>query len=82
MMKLTCHDGLLARLKSRNLSPMDVKVLNGDAYELVVEKALEIRNQGWRSQMKPVREPPSSQVFWVTNAVAADPKHRLEIVAL
>jgi serine/threonine protein kinase len=82
MMKLTCHDGLLARLKSRNLSPMDVKVLNGDAYELVVEKALEIGNQGWRSQMKPVREPPSSQVFWVTNAVAADPKHRLEIVAL
>jgi serine/threonine protein kinase len=77
-------DGLLDRLRSGGsvsgsgspgLSEKDVRELSGDAYELVVEKACE--QDGWRSQMEPVRLPPSPQVFWVSKAVAQDPKYEI-----
>jgi hypothetical protein len=71
-----CGDGgLLDRLRAQQLSEDNVRELNGDAYELVVEKACE--QNGWRSQMEPVRVPPRSKVFWVAKAVAADPKYEI-----
>jgi serine/threonine protein kinase len=63
--------GLLDRLRAQDLTDQDVRDLNGEAYELVIEKACE--QAGWRSQMEPVRLPPSPAVFWVAKSVAQDP---------
>jgi serine/threonine protein kinase len=74
-------DGLLDRLKSggssggAGLSDKDVRELSGDAYELVVEKACE--QTGWRSQMEPVRLPPSPKVFWVAKSIAQHPQYEI-----
>jgi serine/threonine protein kinase len=63
--------GLLDRFRAQELSVQDVRDLNGEALELVVEQACE--QAGWRSQMEPVRLPPSPAVFWVAKSVAQDP---------
>jgi serine/threonine protein kinase len=77
-------DGLLERLRSGGgsgggsspaLSDRDVRELSGDAYELVIEKACE--QNGWRSQMEPVRMPPSPKVFWVAKSIANGPKYEI-----
>jgi serine/threonine protein kinase len=72
-------DGLLERLRSggggAGLSDKDVRELSGDAYELVVEKACE--QTGWRSQMEPVRLPPSPKVFWVAKDIAQHPQYQI-----
>jgi hypothetical protein len=74
-------DGLLDRLRSggngvgssSTLSDKDVRELSGDAYELVRARAKE--QDGWRSQMEPVRLPPSPKVFWVAKSVAQESKY-------
>jgi serine/threonine protein kinase len=73
-------DGLMDRLRSGcgsspALLDKDVRELCGDAYELVVEKAVE--QNGWRSAMEPVRLPPSPKVFWVTKLVAQEPQYEI-----
>jgi hypothetical protein len=72
----TANRGLLDRLRSNQLSMRDVQELSGEAYELVIEKALE--QKGWRSNMEPVRLHPSPKVMWVAKEVAAqDPKYEI-----
>jgi Protein kinase domain len=71
----TGHAGLLDRLATGELKVEDVQELNGHAYELVLEKACE--QDGWRSQMEPVRIPPNPKVFWVSKAASADPKYAI-----
>jgi serine/threonine protein kinase len=82
ILKESGDDGLVERLRSGggndrrpSLSDQDVRELSGDAYELVIEKACE--QNGWRSQMEPVRLPPSPKVFWVAKAIARNPKYEI-----
>jgi serine/threonine protein kinase len=79
ILKKSGDDGLMKRLRcgggNTTLSDKDIRELSGDAYELVAEKARE--QTGWRSQMEPVRLPPSPKVFWVAKAVAQDPKYAI-----
>jgi hypothetical protein len=53
----------------------DVQELSGEAYELVIEKALE--QKGWRSNMEPVRVSPSPKVMWVSKEVAQNPMYEI-----
>ena len=52
--------------------------LSGEAYELVVEMAVE--QCGWMEKMKPVYIPPSPAVVWVAKAAAEDPKYEVVII--
>jgi hypothetical protein len=68
--------GRLRRLEE--LSAGEIRLLNGDAYELIVEKAGEDR--GWRDRMEPVRKNGSPQIFWVSKDVASDTSNGYEMV--
>jgi serine/threonine protein kinase len=69
--------GLVDRLRTKKLTAHDVEELNGAAYEIVVEKADDPNQRGWRLEMEPVRVPPSEQVFWVSTKEAADLKYQI-----
>jgi hypothetical protein len=71
----TANSALLDRLRSNHLSMRDVQELSGEAYELVIEKALE--QKGWRSNMEPVRVSPSPKVMWVSKEVAQNPMYEI-----
>jgi hypothetical protein len=82
ILKESGDGGLLDRLRTggdcgsnAGLSDEDVRELSGDAYELVIEKACE--QDGWRSQMAPVRVPPSPKVFWVATSIADHPQYAI-----
>jgi hypothetical protein len=60
------------------LSDRDLDKLNGEVFELIVEKAREDR--GWRSTMEPVRKKGDNAIVWVSRAVASDRKFEYEIV--
>ena len=75
----TGNSGVLDRLhRSKKLGEADIRLLNGDAYELIVEKAVEER--GWRNRMEPVRENGCPPVFWVSKDVASDSRNGYDIV--
>ena len=70
---------MLGRLRrSEELDAEDIRQLNGDAYELVVEMAGEDR--GWRDRMEPVRKNGSPQIFWVSKDVACETSNGYDIV--
>ena len=70
---------VLDRLRrTKELDAGDIHLLNGDAYELIVERAGEER--GWRDRMEPVRKNGSPQIFWVSNDVASDSSNGYDIV--
>lgn len=71
------HTGLVDRLRTKKLTAHDVEELNGAAYEIVVEKADDPNQRGWRLEMEPVRIPPDERVFWVSKAEAADPMYEV-----
>ena len=77
----TGSSDVLGRLRrGENLSAENICQLNGDAYELMVEKAGEDRS--WRDHMEPVRKNCSSpQIFWVSKDVASDAANGYEIIA-
>jgi hypothetical protein len=73
------NSDLLVRLRrNEELDGEDIRQLNGDAYELVVETAGQER--GWRDHMEPVRKDGSPQIFWVSKEVAHDTSIGYEIV--
>jgi hypothetical protein len=78
LLKDTVHDGLVDRFRSKRLKGSDVTTLSGEAYELVVEMAVE--QCGWMDQMRPVRIPPSPAVIWVAKAAAENPKYEVVTV--
>jgi hypothetical protein len=47
--------GLVDRLRTKKLTAHDVEELNGASYEIVVEKADDPNQRGWRLEMEPVR---------------------------
>ena len=70
---------ILERIRSGiRLSEKDVDMLNGEAYELIVEKAREDRE--WRKVMEPTRSRHDPHVIWVSRIVAMDPKSDYEII--
>jgi len=72
--------GILERLRSGNsLLEEDIQKINGDALDLVVEKA---RGElGWRYAMEPVKaNRDSAKTKWVSKAIANDPQYRYEII--
>lgn len=70
---------MLDRIRSgTKLSDRDLDKLNGEVFELIVEKAREDR--GWRSAMEPVRKKGDNAIVWVSRAVASDRKFEYEIV--
>ena len=75
----TGTSNVVNRLRSsEDLDEADIRLLNGDAYELIVERAIEER--GWRNRMEPVRKNGSPQVFWVYKDVASDTSNGYDIV--
>ena len=77
----TGSSDLLGRLRrNEDFDVEDIRQLNGDAYELIVEMAGE--ESGWREHMEPVRMKGSHQVFWVSRDVAYDKSNGYEIVQL
>ena len=65
--------------RSEELDEEDIRQLNGDAYELVVETAGE--ESSWRDHMEPVRKNDSSpQIFWVSKDVASETSNGYEVV--
>jgi serine/threonine protein kinase len=70
---------LLERVRSgQELCDSDVQKLNGDALEMVKEKAREQR--GWRVAMEPVKVKDDARIFWVSKAVAEEPANGYAIV--
>ena len=70
---------LLGRLRrSEELAAGDISLLNGYAYELVVEKAWEDR--GWRERMERVQKSGSPRIFWVSKDVACETSNGYDIV--
>ena len=70
---------VLSRLRrNEELDTENIRLLNGDSYELIVERAVEER--GWRDRMEPVRKNGSPQIFWVSKDVASDSSNGYEIV--
>lgn len=67
------HADLLRRLHDqRPLNDLDVPDLEGEAYKLVVEKAME--HNAWRQYMEPVRKSSTDPTTaWVTKDVANNP---------
>jgi hypothetical protein len=75
----TGSSDLLLRLRrDEELDEEDIRQLNGDAYELIVETAGEER--GWRESMEPVRKDGFPQIFWVSKEVANDTSSGYDIV--
>ena len=75
----TGSSDVLGRLRrNEELDEADILLLNGDSYELIVERAVEER--GWRDRMEPVRKNGSPQSFWVSKDVASDTSNGYEIV--
>jgi hypothetical protein len=75
------HDGhdVMDRIRSgTKLSDRDLEKLNGEAFELIVEKAREDR--GWRMAMEPVRKKGGTSMVWVSRGAACDRKNEYEIV--
>ena len=65
----TGSSDFLARLRcNEELHAEDIRQLNGDAYELIVESAVE--ESGWSDRIVPVRKDGSPQIFWVSKEVA------------
>jgi len=60
------------------LSDKDVSMLNGEAYELICEKAREDRD--WRRVMEPVRKEGSPNILWVSRIVAMDPESEYDSI--
>jgi hypothetical protein len=77
----TGSSDFLVRLR-RNLvfDALDINQLNGEAYELIVERAFE--ETGWRDCMEPVTKNGSPQIFWVSRDVAYDTGNGYEIVPM
>ena len=71
-------DALGCLRRGEKLDAEDIRQLNGDAYELIVEAAGEER--GWRDDMEPVRKNGSPQIFWVSNDVASKTSNGYDIV--
>jgi hypothetical protein len=70
---------ILARLRrNEEFDEGDIWLLNGNAYELIVERAVE--ELGWRDRMEPVRKNGSPQIFWVSKDVASDRSNGYDIV--
>jgi hypothetical protein len=70
---------VLSRLRrNEELDTENIRLLNGDSYELIVERAVEER--GWRDRMEPVRKNGSPQIIWVSKDVASDSSNCYEIV--
>ena len=75
----TGSSDVLGRLRrNEELDEADIRLLNGDSYELVVERAVE--DWGWRDRMEPVRKNGSPQIFWVSKDVASDSSNGYDIV--
>jgi hypothetical protein len=75
----TGSSDLLVRLRrNEELDAEDIRQLNGDAYELIVESACEER--GWRDLIESVRKDGSPQIYWVSKDVANDTSNGYEIV--
>jgi hypothetical protein len=60
------------------LSDNDIKLLNGEAYELICEKAREDRE--WRQVMDPTRKMGDPHIIWVASVVAMDPESEFEVI--
>jgi serine/threonine protein kinase len=72
------HD-MMDRIRSgTKLSDRDLDKLNGETFELIVEKAREDR--GWRMGMEPVRKKGDTTIVWVSRGAACDRKNEYEIV--
>jgi serine/threonine protein kinase len=70
---------LLERIQpGSKLSERDVQRLNGDAFELVVEKALDQRE--WYRSMKAVKRKGDVSTLWVLEEYANDPRNGYEII--
>ena len=66
--KMGCSDLLVRLRRNEELFAEDIRQLNGDAYETVVEAGGEERS--WRDHMHSVRKNGSLQIFWVTKHVS------------
>ena len=66
------------RLRNQQLGPKDINELNGDAFETVMDKARE--QQGWRSEMEPVRVHGDTRTLWVSRNIAQDPRNGYTIL--
>jgi hypothetical protein len=60
------------------LSDNDIKLLNGEAYELICEKAREDRE--WRQVMDPTRKMGDPHITWIASVVAMDPESEFEVI--
>jgi hypothetical protein len=70
---------VLERLQSgSSLSDKDVNALNGEPYEIIVERARE--EQGWRRPMAPVRQKGEAAILWVSADAAEDSQNDYEEV--
>jgi hypothetical protein len=70
---------MMDRIRSgTKMSDRDLDKLNGEAFELIAEKAREDR--GWRMAMEPVRNKGDTTVVWVSRGAACDRKNEYEIV--
>ena len=63
--------------RSEELGAENTRLLNGEAYELIVERAVEERC--WRNNMEPVRKNASPQIFWASKEVASDTSNGYDI---
>ena len=80
LMETGNFDFLVRLRRNLVLDALDINQLNGEAYELIVERACEER--GWRDRMEPVRRNGSPQIFWVSKDVASDSSNDYDIVQM
>jgi serine/threonine protein kinase len=72
---------ILGRIRSgTRLTDGDIQALNGETYELIVERAREDR--GWRTVMEPARKGGESNIIWVCDAVIDDPREEYNLVVV
>ena len=72
---------ILGRIRSgTRLSDGDIEALNGETYELIVERSREDR--GWRTVLVPARKGGESNIIWVCDAAIEDPRAEYDLVAV
>ena len=80
LMETGSFDFLVRLRRNLVLDSLDTNQLNGEAYELIVERACEER--GWRDRMEPVRTNGSPQICWVSKEVAYNTSNDYEVVQM
>ena len=79
MLQDTGELDILSRVRSGfQLSDQDVRVLNGNAYEMLAEKARQ--DLGWRRAIQPVRKLFDIEISWVATSVAEDLENKYEVI--